>query len=164
MKKHKIVLIGFTLLMGLLSIFNSYSNVNASTTKYRSTTPVALRGTWYHLYDKKEGYDKPFVEKITINKHSMVDVFQKSRLHSRGKHFVISYEKMALKLHGYKTKHINFYSMWDQGDTPEYMSTYLRVNGKLSHVMLQTPQNGPFPIFTHFKPSKSYTISGEYKY
>lgn len=156
--------VAVSLALSTTLLFALPANVNAAKIKKLSATPTSLRGTWYHLHGKKEGYSKPFIEKIVIGKHSMIDSWQQTREHLKGKHFVVSYYRQAVKFKGYKTRQLNAYFMWNQGDVPAYMSTHLRVSGKYRHVMLQTPKNGPFPIFTTFKPTKSYTISGTYQY
>lgn len=69
------------------------------------TSPVSLRGTWYHYFSGQwAAPDKPFVEKITITKHSMTSSYRGTHYRLKGKHFVVSAVKKPVQLKGHAKK------------------------------------------------------------
>lgn len=164
MKKWKVLLGTISLSLRLSLMASSSNSVSAARIKYRSTTPVSLRGTWYHYYAKKKFYvSHAYMDKITINKHSMTETYRGHVYRWRGKHFKVSYFNSPYHFKGHGIRHLNSYGFWDQGDTPTYEPTHFNIAGKNRPVMLETPQQGPFPIYTRFKPSKDYAITAIFK-
>ncbi|MFT8908297.1 MAG: hypothetical protein ABF908_05630 [Lentilactobacillus diolivorans] len=127
------------------------------------TSPVSLRGTWYHYFSGQwAAPDKPFVEKITITKHSMTSSYRGTHYRLKGKHFVVSAVKKPVQLKGHAKKMMTRYMLGDFGDLPMEISTHLTVAGKTRHVMLQNDQQNHMMIYTKFVPHKNYVIQAKW--
>lgn len=144
--------------LGGLALGNS-ANANAA------TVPTAIRGTWYlkvptdHL-----DHTGSYIEVQKNLPHSIL----LGKLHSKpyiikGKNLMIN-SKVHFRFKGGKY-HTCIVHVAGQGDIQGLISAHLKIAGKRRHVLLGQPQNGnKFDVYTHFKPTKHYSVTGFLKY
>ncbi|WP_057823433.1 hypothetical protein [Lentilactobacillus sunkii] len=136
-------------------------NNQASANKQLKSAPVSIRGTWYHFYGKYYG-TRAHMNKMVIGKHSLTEYSNGHTYYYKGSKFGVDQYRETIRYNGYKKHYYYFHHLVTFGDTPAYAPAHMKVAGKYRHVLLESPQQGPTPIYTRFKPSKVYQISGHY--